>query len=71
MCLIFRVHEIIVGIRPLAILLVTSIICQICGTIAYKSDKGGEIVFTGTPEKLVKDKKSLLTKFLKPKFSSN
>tara|TARA_B100001175_G_scaffold177977_1_gene151180 strand:+ start:86 stop:2863 length:2778 start_codon:yes stop_codon:yes gene_type:complete len=37
----------------------------------YGGDKGGEVVFTGTPEKLVKDKKSLLTKFLKPKFSSN
>ena len=33
-------------------------------------EKGGNIVFTGTPEELVKDKKSLLSKFLKPKISS-
>ncbi len=33
-------------------------------------DKGGEVVFTGTPEKLINDKKSLLSKFLKPKLSS-
>ena len=44
MVLIYRVHEIIVGIRPLVILLVTFIICEICGTIAAKSDKSGEIV---------------------------
>ena len=35
----------------------------------YGGDKGGEVVFTGTPEQLVKDKNSLLSKFLKPKFS--
>ena len=28
---------------------------------------GGELIFEGSPEKLVKNKKSLLTKFLKPK----
>ena len=36
----------------------------------FGGDKGGSIVFTGTPEELVKDKKSLLSKFLKPKISS-
>ena len=35
----------------------------------FGGDKGGSIVFTGTPEELVKDKKSLLSKFLKPKIS--
>ena len=35
----------------------------------YGGDKGGEVVFTGTPENLVKDKNSLLSKFLKPKLS--
>ena len=35
----------------------------------YGGDKGGEVVFNGTPEQLVKDKNSLLSKFLKPKFS--
>ena len=33
-------------------------------------DNGGQVVFTGTPEELVKEKKSLLSKFLKPKLSS-
>ena len=36
----------------------------------FGGDKGGSIVFTGTPEELVKDKKSLLSKFLKTKISS-
>ena len=36
----------------------------------FGGDKGGSIVFTGTPEELVKDKKSLLSKFLKPKIST-
>jgi len=31
-------------------------------------DKGGEVVFEGTPEKLIKSKKSLTAKFLKKKF---
>ena len=35
----------------------------------YGGDKGGQVVFTGTPEKLVKEKKSLLSKFLKSKLS--
>ena len=35
----------------------------------YGGDKGGQVVFTGTPEELVKDKKSLLSKFLKPKLT--
>ena len=35
----------------------------------FGGDKGGSIVFTGTPEELVKDNKSLLSKFLKPKIS--
>ena len=33
----------------------------------YGGDKGGELIFAGSPEKLVKNKKSLLAKFLKPK----
>ena len=33
----------------------------------YGGIKGGEIIFEGSPEKLVKNKKSLLTKFLKTK----
>ena len=33
----------------------------------YGGSNGGELVFEGSPEKLVKNKKSLLTKFLKPK----
>ena len=33
----------------------------------YGGIKGGELVFEGSPEKLVKNKKSLLTKFLKTK----
>ena len=36
----------------------------------FGGDKGESIVFTGTPEALIKDKKSLLSKFLKPKISS-
>ena len=36
----------------------------------YGGDNGGKVVFTGTPEELVKEKKSLLSKFLKPKISS-
>ena len=36
----------------------------------YGGDNGGQVVFTGTPEELVKEKKSLLSKFLKPKLSS-
>jgi len=36
----------------------------------YGGDNGGKVVFTGTPEELVKEKKSLLSKFLKPKLSS-
>ena len=36
----------------------------------YGGDNGGQVVFTGTPEELVKQKKSLLSKFLKPKLSS-
>ena len=34
-------------------------------------ENGGKLVFTGTPEKLIKNKKSLLTKYLIPKLSSN
>ncbi len=34
-------------------------------------EKGGNLVFTGTPEKLIKNKKSLLTKYLRPKLSFN
>ena len=33
----------------------------------YGGIKGGELIFEGSPEKLVKNKKSLLTKFLKTK----
>ena len=33
----------------------------------YGGIKGGELIFAGSPEKLVKNKKSLLTKFLKTK----
>jgi excinuclease ABC subunit A len=33
-------------------------------------ENGGNIVFTGTPEKLSDDKNSFLSKFLKPKISS-
>lgn len=36
----------------------------------YGGDKGGEIVFKGTPEELVKDNKSLLSKFLKTKITT-
>ena len=36
----------------------------------YGGDKGGEIVFKGTPEELVKDNKSLLSKFLKTKITA-
>jgi len=36
----------------------------------FGGEKGGDVVFTGTPEELVKDKKSLLSKFLKPKIST-
>ena len=36
----------------------------------HGGDNGGQVVFTGTPEELVKEKKSLLSKFLKPKLSS-
>ena len=35
----------------------------------YGGDNGGQVVFAGTPEELVKEKKSLLSKFLKPKLS--
>ena len=35
----------------------------------HGGDNGGQVVFTGTPEELVKEKKSLLSKFLKPKLS--
>ena len=35
----------------------------------YGGDNGGQVVFTGTPEELVREKKSLLSKFLKPKLS--
>ena len=33
----------------------------------FGGSNGGELVFEGSPEKLVKNKKSLLAKFLKPK----
>tara|TARA_B100000902_G_scaffold129800_1_gene128881 strand:+ start:41100 stop:43901 length:2802 start_codon:yes stop_codon:yes gene_type:complete len=33
-------------------------------------DKGGEIIFSGTPENLIKNKKSLTGKFLKKKFTN-
>jgi excinuclease ABC subunit A len=35
----------------------------------HGGDKGGELVFKGTPEELVKDGKSLLVNHLKPKLS--
>ncbi len=35
----------------------------------YGGEKGGELVFSGTPEKLVKNKKSLLTHFLDKKLN--
>tara|TARA_B100000282_G_C31737495_1_gene494317 strand:- start:1575 stop:4364 length:2790 start_codon:yes stop_codon:yes gene_type:complete len=35
----------------------------------YGGDKGGELVFKGTPEQLIKDGKSLLVNHLKPKLS--
>jgi len=33
----------------------------------YGGANGGELIFEGSPEELVKNKKSLLTNFLKPK----
>ena len=33
----------------------------------FGGSNGGELVFEGSPEELVKNKKSLLAKFLKPK----
>ena len=33
-------------------------------------DKGGKIIFSGTPEELIKNKKSLTGKFLKKKFTN-
>ena len=32
-------------------------------------DKGGRVVFEGTPENLIKNKESLTAKFLKKKFN--
>ena len=35
----------------------------------YGGERGGELVFNGTPEKLIKNKKSLLKNFLEKKLN--